>query len=139
MSYCAKILPWVATAGLAASSSAIAFSPQDFHPLGTQLNQLQYTHNTNARAIPQQKRTWQKPNVHGRGDSTLHLIANAASAATPKGNPKAFPGEMWKPKNGKNKFPGEMWKPKANKQAPSREVKQRGDKMFPGVMWKPKN
>ncbi len=51
------ILPWVATATLASCSSAMAFMADNFHPLGAPINQLQYTHDINTPAIPQQKRT----------------------------------------------------------------------------------
>ncbi|MDF1655870.1 MAG: hypothetical protein P1U34_12235 [Coxiellaceae bacterium] len=147
MSHHTKALPWIATAGLVLSSSAIAFSPNDFHPLGVQINQLQYKHDLNTHASVQEKRSWKKPNVHGRGNGSLYLAAaksasaarpsSAPNAAAPNGNPKKFPGEMWKPKSGNKQFPGEMWK--GNRKYPGGTPKERGGNKFPGGMWKPKN
>ncbi|MDF1759171.1 MAG: hypothetical protein P1U40_01395 [Coxiellaceae bacterium] len=132
MSQYFRLIPWVATASLVASSSAMALTADNFHPLGAQINQLQYTHDTDTQTAPQQKSAWQKPNVHGRGNNTLHLAAAKGTKAWPgemfKGKDnKKFPGGMWKTKNDNKKFPGVMWKPKG------------GNKQFPGEMWKGKN
>ncbi len=143
MSTLYKLLPWAATAGILVSSSALAtaLTPDNYHPFGAQLNQLQYTQDINLAKQNKQQRQWKKPSVHGRGNGDLHLAASRPGGrpAQPKTrSPMAFPGEMWKgnpnagPKPGKNPkaFPGGMWKPKPG-QAPTNRNDGRN---FPGPM-----